>query len=408
MIFDLIEEATLTKHYADLHAIVTTFRHAAAGGSVFLMGVLGFIPLPGGNIFAANSAMACSFFERDAGDWNQLGVDYLRRGELSAAMESFRKVLAFGRRFRDRELISIATGNIGVVYRARGDLIKARALLEEAVTLDEAVGAPRRMAISYGNLGVVYIEDKELERAEEMFKKALALHRNAGDKPHMARCYGKLGIIYQADSNFDRASTMYHKALALDGELGEDVWYEHHRARLREVDALRRRSRDNERHDNERHDNEHHDKVAAVDEDWRVSGENLANKYHELAVSLRTEGKLEQAVSAHLKAVAIDEKLERKESLVRDYSGLGIVYKTQGELSKAVAMHKKALVFAEAVGDKAPLGKVHANLGGAYNHHGDKTHACEHWSKARDIFQDIASATELDRTRELMKSAHCP
>lgn len=396
--FDLIGEATLTKHYADLHSIFTPFRRAVAGGCVFISGVLGFIPLPGGNIFATRSAMACTLFERDAGDWNQLGVDYLRRGELSSAMESFRKVLAFARRARDNELISVATGNIGVVYRARGDLIKARALLEEAVAIDETVGAPQRMAISYGNLGVVYIEDEELERAEEMFRKALALHRDAGDKPHMARCYGKLGIIYQAHSNFDRASTMYRKALALDGELGEDVWYEHHRARLREVDALRRRTRDGDRRD----------KVAAITEDWRENGENLANKYHELAVSLRTEGKLEQAAAAHLKAVAIDEKLDRKDGLVRDYSGLGIVYKTQGELSKAVAMHKKALVYAQAVGDKAPLAKVHANLGGAYNHHGDKARACDHWGKARDIFQDIASATELDRTRDLMKSAHCP
>jgi tetratricopeptide (TPR) repeat protein len=387
----------LTKHYADLNALFTTFRRAAAGGCVFLMGVSGFIPSLDGNIFAAGSAAACSFFERDAGDWNQLGIDHLRRGELSAAMESFRKVLAFGRRVRDKELIAIATGNIGVVYRARGDLTKARVLLEEAAAIDETIGVPRRMAISYGNLGVVYIEDEKLEQAEEMFRKALALHRRTGDLPHMAHCYGKLGIIYQANSNFDRASTMYRKALALDGELGEDVWYEHHRARLREVDALRRRA----------HDGPGLDKVAAITEGWRENGEALANKYHELAVSLRTEGKLGQAIAAHQKAVAIDEKLERKDSLARDYSGLGIVYKTQGELSKAVDMHKKALVFAEAVGDKAPLAKVHANLGGAYSHRGDKALACEHLGKARDIFQDIASATELGRTRELMKSAHC-
>jgi tetratricopeptide (TPR) repeat protein len=374
----------------------------AIGGLVFLGAISGFIPCPGEYIFSPAAVWACSSFERDAGEWNQLGVDHLRRGELAAALKSFRKVLFYGKRRGDRVLISIAIGNIGVVYRARGDLTRARALLEEAVALDEATGALRRMAISYGNLGVVYIEENELGRAEEMFRKALAIHRVRNDRPHMARCFGKLGIIYQASSDFDRASTMYRKALMLEGEIGGEVWREQHRARLREVNWLRRHSLEAEERSR---GGDRSERGAGA---WRENGAALSDKYHDLAVSLRTEGKLKKAAAAHLKAVAIDRKLGRKASLARDYSGLGIVYKTQGELRKAVAMHKKALVFAEEVGDKAPLAAVYANLGAVYHHRGDKARACEHWGKARTLFEEIAARTDLDRTLDLMKSAQCP
>ncbi|TDQ17219.1 signal transduction histidine kinase [Algoriphagus boseongensis] len=93
--------------------------------------------------------------------------------------------------------------------------------------------------------------------------------------------------------------------------------------------------------------------------DWvkYISNMGLANQELEL---------FDQAITYHLEALAIREKIQDPNGIAISSANLGICYKLMGEEDKAIVYYQKAIDNAKAAGNKVLYHRVHDNLGSLY------------------------------------------
>lgn len=132
---------------------------------------------------------------------NQLGVEYLKKGNLEAAEEQFREALLYSER---GHTTVHSKANLAAVYRNKKEYAKATAILEELAALDPV---PARI---YENLGVIYMELGKESEALSAWGKELELY------PRSPRVYALLGLHYLGKKDLCQAGEAFNKALQLD------------------------------------------------------------------------------------------------------------------------------------------------------------------------------------------------
>ncbi|MBO6548158.1 MAG: tetratricopeptide repeat protein [Rhizobiales bacterium] len=248
----------------------------------------------------------------DAESWNQLGIIQKRLGQLQAAKQSYKKVLALGNQLADKTLIAIATGNLGLIYQIQGDLTRAEEHHRRALVLEEELGRKEGMANQLGNLGLIYRTQGDLPRAEEHHRRALALEEELGRKEGMASELGNLGLIYRTQGNLPRAEEHFRRTLVLEEELGRK--------------------------------------------------EGIARALGNLGGVYQTQGDLPRAEEHHHRALALNEELGRKEGMANQLGNLGLIYKAHGDLPCACQHWHQALTLFKEVGMQPQIELVQSCL----------------------------------------------
>lgn len=132
----------------------------------------------------------------DADSWNQLGLLYLRMGELSQAENAFLKVLQFGEQQQNQAEQAAALCNLGIIYKIRREFDKSVQVFKKSLNISENLDKKQDMASCYTNLGNVYRARNELDKAIEMYEKSLAIEKTLERKIGIASDYGSLGNAY--------------------------------------------------------------------------------------------------------------------------------------------------------------------------------------------------------------------
>jgi tetratricopeptide (TPR) repeat protein len=105
---------------------------------------------------------------------NSIGMQAYTWGELEQALYAWNHLLE-RTKDKDKEVESIARGNIGNVYRIKGELDNALEYHRKALKLDEELGIKEGIAAALGNIGNVYQNKGELDNALGYYGKALKL-----------------------------------------------------------------------------------------------------------------------------------------------------------------------------------------------------------------------------------------
>jgi tetratricopeptide (TPR) repeat protein len=132
-----------------------------------------------------------------------LGVALQARGEMDAAVESYRKALALMPDYAE------AHSNLGTALQAQGKYDAAAEHLRQALLLRP------KDAGAHSNLGVVQQAQGHLDAALESFHRALAI------KPDYAEAHNNLGMTQQAQGHLDAALESFHRALAIKPDYAE-------------------------------------------------------------------------------------------------------------------------------------------------------------------------------------------
>ncbi|MEM6525424.1 MAG: tetratricopeptide repeat protein [Bacteroidota bacterium] len=90
-----------------------------------------------------------------------------------------------------------------------------------------------------------------------------------------------------------------------------------------------------------------------------------------LALVLKEQGKLAEAVRFNQQAVELREEFKDTLQIAIGYNNLGILYDEMGDTEKALHFHYKALRLREIIGDSVRLSSTYANLGSTYNQIGN-------------------------------------
>ena len=245
---------------------------------------------------------------------NRMGHMHKTRGQLDAALNSYRRVLDLSLRQGNEEGQAVAYGNLAPIYRTRGDLDRAEQMNHESLEINKKLGRLEGIANNYGNLGRIYETRGDTNRAAAMHHKSLEINKKLGRLEDMAKNYGNLGVIYQMRDDLDRAEEMHRRSLEIDKKLG------------------------------------------------RLEGVGIT--YGNFGGIYLARGNLDRAEEMYRKALKIDEKLGHMEGVANHYANLGMIYQTRGDLEQARCLWTKARDLYEKIGIKHMILKMDGLLSG--------------------------------------------
>lgn len=104
-----------------------------------------------------------------------------------------------------------AHNNLGLQYLERGDLDEGIVHLKKALALDP------NHAIAYNNLGVAYGRKGLSEEAAEAYRRAIQID------PRYAEPYNNLGVLFEETGRLHEAEIHYRKALQMDPQLAKAI-----------------------------------------------------------------------------------------------------------------------------------------------------------------------------------------
>jgi tetratricopeptide (TPR) repeat protein len=93
--------------------------------------------------------------------------------------------------------------------------------------------------------------------------------------------------------------------------------------------------------------------------------------------------------------------------MASNYGNLGLMHRTRGDLDKAEEFHVKSLALEEELGRKEGMGSDYGNLGSVYQRRGDLDEACRLWGLALKLFEEVGAAGHVAQTRRVMDEAGC-
>ncbi|MEM9856923.1 MAG: tetratricopeptide repeat protein [Bacteroidota bacterium] len=111
-----------------------------------------------------------------------------------------------------------------------------------------------------------------------------------------------------------------------------------------------------------------------------------------LALALKEQGKLAEAIQFNQKAVALRQQFKDSLQLAIGYNNLGILYDEMGDTEKALHFHYRALNIRGIINDSVRLSSSYANLGTTYTQAGNYDSAKYFLDKAlvlKKVYDDI-------------------
>jgi class 3 adenylate cyclase/Tfp pilus assembly protein PilF len=161
--------------------------------------------------------------ERDVSSLqSNLGLVYLRKGDLESALALFKQALAGFLATNDIENAANVSSNIAGVHYYRAEYAEALELYERSLHLYEQAQQPSGIKSVLGNIGAAYSQVGEYPRALEYFYQQLDLYERDGQTVLSGNALMNIGVMYRNTGQFDEALSIHHRALEVtraDGDL---------------------------------------------------------------------------------------------------------------------------------------------------------------------------------------------
>ncbi|THB68211.1 MAG: CHAT domain-containing protein, partial [Desulfovibrio sp.] len=306
-----------------------------------------------------------AYFEQ-AGDaekqsliFTALGLSYNKLGQFAAALESLERAATFGGQIDNPQNAAEIQSNMAIVNWDMGDFPTALDHIYQARTVEEANDLARNLGADYNNEALILKSSGDYQgaldavevaiaiareipdvRAEAIalsnralifrilgrhdesmddYQAALALYEQDAFKEGTASCYNGLGDIYfYRDANFQKAFDYYMKALEIYRELGNLAY---------EADTLANIGRVLRR---------------GIDPS-RTSRDLIFESAGPVFVNMEPAQAIAESVASYEQALAIGERINRKEVIWEAHQGLGFALKAQGDLLGALEHYQAAI-----------------------------------------------------------------
>lgn len=151
--------------------------------------------------------------------WTDMGNIHSYRGNDKDAEAAYRKVLEIAAERSPSR--AVALSNLGVLYIRKGQLDEAKRLIEQAIDLARMIPNDSIVAGATAALGEAMLQQGNLNDAEKRFKEALDLHHKTLGSADMAQDYARLGHVALARGDSQLAMQMFGKAASTRKWFGE-------------------------------------------------------------------------------------------------------------------------------------------------------------------------------------------
>ncbi|MFX0115414.1 MAG: tetratricopeptide repeat protein, partial [Candidatus Hodarchaeota archaeon] len=154
---------------------------------------------------------------------NAVGLIHRQKGELEQALPYFQQSLTFSKQLGNKNTMAISLGNIGLLHMVKGDLNQALEYCQESLTYFKEIGVKASIAAVLNNMGVLYMWKGDLDLALESYEQSLAIVEELGNQDRIAGTLGNIGEIHYQKSNLAQALAHFEQALSRKIESGNNL-----------------------------------------------------------------------------------------------------------------------------------------------------------------------------------------
>lgn len=177
----------------------------------------------------------------EASALGNLGLSYMRRGLIDAAVESFTATNIIALKLHNKSLSSRTAGNLGWCYEKLGNYDRAIELYTEAESSAKQLGILKYQLMWLNNIGWVHLELHDPTGSEPYLQEALAIARQLGDQSSTAMCLKDLAAVSLKRGKLDAAAQYNHEALRIEEATNDHIWLDD----SRQTEALIQQARGN-------------------------------------------------------------------------------------------------------------------------------------------------------------------
>lgn len=330
--------------------------------------------------------------------WDRLAWVQDSQGEYHTALHSAEQAEAIARRAGAQLELIRALHSKGRIHLELGDPERASALGEQALALSRALDAPYDRAHSLNLLGAVYYTLGRHERAARHMERALEIHRQIDNRPGEGATLNDLAETARVRGDYAAAVTLYGDALAVFDEIGHrdgEIVCRSNLGGARVQQGAYREAEEDLR------------QVIATAEpgSWFLS-----ETYRFLAEACLGQGKVEEALAAAQRALALGQEIEQQEFIGGAWRTLGRVaaqwrgpVRVGDRSCDAGACFSQSLHVFTEIGAEAERARtlrawaqyilLHPN--------GDRAKGVAMWQEAGEIFGRLGMDREVARMEEL-------
>ena len=162
--------------------------------------------------------------QRDAAAFTVNLAELMRKtGDLTAAHQSYQRVLAIFEELGERESVAVAYHQLGLLAQARGQPAEADRLYRQSLAIKEELGDRADIAITLHQLGRLAQARGQPAEAERLYRQSLAIAEELENRAGIAISLGQLANLADDRGDPAEAEQLYRQAIALGEEVGDVV-----------------------------------------------------------------------------------------------------------------------------------------------------------------------------------------
>lgn len=315
-----------------------------------------------------------------------------RQGRLDEALALAQSAIEGAQLEYADDPITLASlcNTIGGVFWHRGALADAIVYVEHSLQLYKDLSYAWGVAIAYTNLGILYYARGMWPKAAESFEHAYELRRQNGYLAEQATNLYNLGMLRIEMGQHERAGTDLAESLAISRQLHDNV------AAACAVGGLLRLAVIQSKPDEAtQYADQAQQLLAYAPEDEQIQIFAL------LALIHASRGEVSQGLRHADEALHMARSSGKSDQEPECLRVLGILKVRAGDYAEAESLFGQALAASQAGNDAYRQGLALMELGRLFEQRGDMHKASEMSSAAREIFERLGAAHDLQQARAL-------
>jgi tetratricopeptide (TPR) repeat protein len=311
---------------------------------------------------------------------NEIGQEYLKKGEFYLADSISDKSLQLARRLEFSDGVARALNNKGKSTYNLGKLNEALDHFNSAISICGQTGNTGDLAVIFTNLGLVYIDIGRYPDGLDCYLKAITIYEKAGNKKAYAQCLGNIGLVYKNQEDYPKALEYYFKAVKMNLELDNE---KANAGPYHNIGNIYKVNGDHQKDSSEKNrlyelSHAYYLKARKLNED---SGKKnwLANNYGALSLLYKNQNQFDSAVFYSEKALQLHTVIGDRRGMISDYNFLGLIDLDLGKLKEAETFTRKGLELAEETRFMNYLQTLNFQLGEIYRARKDYKNALHYY-----------------------------
>ncbi|MDM3856546.1 MAG: tetratricopeptide repeat protein [Aphanizomenon gracile PMC649.10] len=309
----------------------------------------------------------------------QQGIEQFQISQFTAVLQSWQQALIIYRQIKDRYGEGQSLGLLGLTYYALGEYTKAIEYYSSHLAIAREIKDRNGEGAALGNLGIAYRSLGEYTKAIEYHTSSLAIAREIKDRRGEGAALGNLGLAYRSLGEYTKAIEYHTSSLAIAREIKDRQGEGNALGSLGNAyNALGEYTKAIEYYSFSL-------AIAREIKDRRGEGAALGS----LGLAYYSLGEYTKAIEYHTSSLAIAREIKDRLGEGNALGNLGLAYHALGEYTKAIEYHSSSLAIAREIKDRRGEGAALGSLGLAYDALGEYTKAIEYHSSSLAIAREI-------------------